>query len=90
MDLPCSDPVAPVPGDTVAAVAALLPDARVELAETIRRTERSEVLRVRAAGYGTLIVKWYPNAASGGPGRAPRSPSRRPVPRYRAWSRPAR
>jgi hypothetical protein len=51
-----------LPGDTVAAVAALLPDARVELAETIRRTERSEVLRVRAAGYGTLIVKRYPDA----------------------------
>ena len=46
-----------MPTDTVAAVSALLPEACVELAETIRRTERSEVLRVRVAGYGTLIVK---------------------------------
>jgi len=51
-----------VPGDTVAAVAALLPEARVELAETIRRTERAEVLRVRAAGHGTLVVKRHPDA----------------------------
>jgi hypothetical protein len=63
MDLTATGPAAPVPGDTVAAVAALLPDAGVELAGTIRRTGRSEVLRVRAAGYGTLIVKRYPDAA---------------------------
>jgi hypothetical protein len=57
-------PARPLPDDTVAAVAALLPGERVELAGTIRRTERSEVLRVRAAGYGTLIVKRHAAAGS--------------------------
>jgi hypothetical protein len=36
--------------ETVAAVAALLPGADVGLAETIRDSERSQVLRVRAGG----------------------------------------
>jgi hypothetical protein len=65
MDLTAADPAAPVPHETVAAVAALLPEAHVELAEIIRRTERSEVVRVRAAGYGTLIAKRYLGAADG-------------------------
>lgn len=63
MDTTATGPAVPAPGDTVAAVAALLPQACVGPAETIRRTERSEVLRVRAAGYGTLIVKRHRDAA---------------------------
>jgi len=38
--------------DALSAAAALLPDLRVEAAETLRRSERSEVLRVRADGPG--------------------------------------
>ncbi len=53
--------------DALAAVAALLPGVRVEPAERLRRTERSEVLRVRVSGTGwpgpgTLIVKLFPDA----------------------------
>jgi hypothetical protein len=56
--------------DVLGAVAALLPGARIELAGTLRRTERSQVLRVRAggagwAGPGTLIVKVFPDAGEG-------------------------
>ncbi len=56
--------------DAVSAAAALLPGVRLELAERLRRTERSEVLRVRAAGPGwpgpeTLIVKMFPGAGEG-------------------------
>lgn len=56
--------------DTVAAVADLLPTAVLELAETIRESEASRVLRVRASGAGwtgpeTLIVKRYAAAAEG-------------------------
>lgn len=56
--------------DTVAAVAGLLPTAVLELAETIRESEASRVLRVRASGAGwtgpeTLIVKRYAAAAEG-------------------------
>ncbi len=36
--------------DALSAAAALLPDLRVEAAETLRRSERSEVLRVRVSG----------------------------------------
>jgi hypothetical protein len=56
-------------------VAALLPGVRIEPAGTLRRTERSEVLRVRAAGPGwpgpgwpgpeMLIVKMFPDAGEG-------------------------
>jgi hypothetical protein len=53
--------------DALSAAAALLPDLRVEAAETLRRSERSEVLRVRVSGPGwtgpdTLIVKLCPDA----------------------------
>ena len=53
--------------DALSAAAALLPDLRVEAAETLRRSERSEVLRVRVDGPGwpgppTLIVKLCPDA----------------------------
>jgi phosphotransferase family enzyme len=53
--------------DALSAAAALLPDLRVAGAETLRRSDRSEVLRVRADGPGwpgppTLIVKLYPDA----------------------------
>jgi hypothetical protein len=53
--------------DALSAAAALLPDLRVEAEETLRRSERSEVLRVRVDGPGwpgppTLIVKLCPDA----------------------------
>src|SRR5262245_7712855 len=53
--------------DALSAAAALLPDLRVEAAETLRRSERSEVLRVRVDGPDwpgppTLIVKLCPDA----------------------------
>ena len=57
--------------DAPGAVAALLPGVSVELAETLRRTERSEVLRVRvvrpgpAAGPELLIVKTFPDSGEG-------------------------
>lgn len=57
-------------GDALGAVAALLPGARVEPAGMLRRTERSEVLRVRAVRPGgpgpeMLIVKVFPDAGEG-------------------------
>lgn len=53
--------------DALSAAAALLPDLRVEAAETLRRSERSEVLRVRVDGQDwpgppTLVVKLCPDA----------------------------
>jgi hypothetical protein len=53
--------------DALSAAAAVLPDLRVEPAGTLRRSGRSEVLRVRVSGPGwpgpdTLIVKLYPDA----------------------------
>ena len=53
--------------DALSAAAALLPDLHVEAAETLRRSERSEVLRVRVDGPDwpgppTLIVKLCPDA----------------------------
>ncbi len=56
--------------NTVGAVAALLPGVRIEPVETLRRTERSEVLRVRAvrpcwSGAQMLIVKAFPDAGEG-------------------------
>jgi len=53
--------------DALSAAAALLPDLRVKAAETLRQSERSEVLRIRVSGPGwpgppTLIVKLYPDA----------------------------
>lgn len=53
--------------DALSAAAALLPDLRVEPAGTLRRSDRSEVLRVRVSGRGwtgpdTLIVKLCPDA----------------------------
>ena len=38
--------------DALSAAAALLPELRVEPAETLRRSDRSEVLRVRVSGPG--------------------------------------
>ena len=60
----------PVMEDTLDAVAALLPGVRIELAGVLRRTERSEVLRVRAVRPGwaepqMLIVKVFPDAGEG-------------------------
>jgi hypothetical protein len=56
--------------NALGAVAALLPGVRIEQAGTLRRTERSEVLRVRAVGPGEpgpemLIVKVFPDAGEG-------------------------
>jgi hypothetical protein len=57
--------------DVLGAVADLLPGVRVKLAGTLRQTERSEVLRVRAEGPGQsagpemLIVKTFPEAGEG-------------------------
>jgi hypothetical protein len=53
--------------DALSAAAALLPGLRVTPAGTLRRSERSEVLRVRVSvpgwpGPPTLIVKLYPDA----------------------------
>lgn len=53
--------------DAVAAAAALLPGVRIERVERLRKTERSEVLRVGVSGSGwpgpgTLIVKLFPDA----------------------------
>jgi hypothetical protein len=53
--------------DALSAAAALLPDLRVEAAETLRRSDRSEVIRIRVDGPGwtgppTLIVKLCPDA----------------------------
>jgi hypothetical protein len=53
--------------DALSAAAALLPGLRVEAAGTLRRSERSEVIRLRVPGPGgpgppTLIVKLYPDA----------------------------
>jgi hypothetical protein len=53
--------------DALSAAAALLPDLCVEPAGTLRRSDRSEVLRVRVSGPGwpgpdTLIVKLFPDA----------------------------
>jgi hypothetical protein len=57
-------------GDALGAVGALLPGVRIEEAGTLRRTERSEVLRVRAVRPGgtgpeMLIVKVFPEAGEG-------------------------
>ena len=67
--------------NALSAAAALLPDLRVEEAETLRRSERSEVLRVRVDGPGwpgppTLIVKLCPDAGG--------EPPLRPAPAFRA------
>lgn len=56
--------------DTLGAVAALLPGTRIESVDVLRRTERSEVLRVRAVWPGPaepqmLIVKVFPDAGEG-------------------------
>ena len=69
-------------GDTLGAVAALLPGVRIEAAGTLRRPERSEVLRVRAAGPGwsgpqMLIVKCSRTPARVRPARARHSRPRR-------------
>ncbi|HEY3906701.1 MAG TPA: phosphotransferase [Streptosporangiaceae bacterium] len=53
--------------EAVGAVRALLPAARIEPVEWLRRTDRSAVLRVRAEGAGwpgpqALIVKLFPDA----------------------------
>jgi hypothetical protein len=53
--------------DALSAASALLPDLRVKAEETLGRSERSEVLRVRVdgpdwAGPPKLIVKLYPDA----------------------------
>jgi hypothetical protein len=53
--------------DALSAAAALLPDLCVEPAGTLRRSDRSEVLRVRVSGPGwpgpdTLVVKLCPDA----------------------------
>lgn len=55
---------------TLTAVAALIPDAEIEVAETIRDSQWSRVLRVRAGGANwtgpkTLIVKRFPEAGEG-------------------------
>ncbi len=76
-------------GDTLGAVAALLPGMRIEAVETLRRSERSEVLRVRAAGPGwsgpqMLIVKVFPDAAEGWVRESAAlavAPARAPMPR---------
>jgi Phosphotransferase enzyme family len=56
--------------ELLGAVAALLPGVHIEPVEMLRRTERSQVLRVRAAGPGypepqTLIVKVFADAGEG-------------------------
>jgi hypothetical protein len=54
-------------GDALSAAAALLPGVRIEKAGMLRRTKRSEVLRVRVVRPGDarpemLIVKMFPDA----------------------------
>jgi hypothetical protein len=56
--------------DAVGAAAALLPDVRIDLVGSLRRSEWSEVLRVRAVRPGCsepemLIVKVFPHAGEG-------------------------
>ena len=53
--------------DALSAAAALLPELSVQPAGTLRRSDRSEVIRIRVSGPGwpgppTLIVKLYPDA----------------------------
>src|SRR5512142_2557265 len=80
--------------DALSAAAALLPDLRVEPAGTLRRSDRSEVLRVRVSGRGwpgpdTLIVKLYPDAGESWARESAAlaaMPDRAPVPRLIAAS----